>query len=83
MAFTRQRPSWTLLFDTDFLISGVIFTKALRVLTLNSKYSVRDFTNLMDYSNIKIQEQAQNSRSSSSIIGIKTSLPAQQDLSQY
>jgi len=44
----------------------VILTKALRVLTLNVRYSVKDFIFLQSKSSIKILRQAQNSRSSSS-----------------
>jgi hypothetical protein len=73
MALTRQSPSWTSLWSTNFLISGVILTKPLRDLISNVRCLVNDFIVFPNESPIKIIKQAQNSRSSSLIRGIETS----------
>ena len=54
MAFTRHKPSLTLLLVTNFLISGVILTNPLRTSTLNVRYSVSEFIIFQCQSAIKI-----------------------------
>ena len=54
IALTKQSPSLTPLFVTNFSTFGVMLTNALRDFVLNVRYSVKDFTHYVENYVIKI-----------------------------